>query len=487
MTGLRNWIGLALLAACGLGLPALAGPPGEVGKPQEIKVKQGAVVRIDGELTDSDAVLDRRFVKIYPVHLEKGKSYQIDLRSADYKYFDPLLLLRDAQGRTLQQDDDSGGGVNARLTFTPKETADYQVVATTSPLGQTGRFSLIIGAPGTVTGPDTITLQNGLSVIRAHIADGDPQDQGKQGRIFQCNFTKGKRYRLCMENTPIDPYLYLLGPDGTKLAEDDDSLGNFNAQIFWDAALDGTYRIVATTHNGKVLGPFKLTVAELDTLLLQNGKATATAQLSPDAPRMEMKPSRAGAVTLEGGKWYRFTMASSDFNPYLYLLGPTNKVLTKENYTYGGINSEIIWSSPAPGTYYLLATSYDRKGGNFTLTATAVETLTLQNGKATVPGKLAADSPRFANKSSCVYAVEFEAGKTYQIDLVSQDFDAYLYLLGGGKVVAHDDDSGGGLNARIIYDAKVSGVYHVQACSLGAPGNGNYNLTVSVVSKEKQP
>jgi serine/threonine protein kinase len=90
-------------------------------------------------------------------------------------------------------------------------------------------------------------------------------------------------------------------------------------------------------------------------------------------------------------------------------------------------------------------------------------------------GKLDAQSP------TLVYQVKFSAGKTYVIDMISPDqkaLDPFLVLKDAdGQQVAEDDDSGGGLNARIIYRALRDGVYRIHATSFNA-GSGAFTLTV---------
>src|SRR5207249_8495492 len=86
-----------------------------------------------------------------------------------------------------------------------------------------------------------------------------------------------------------------------------------------------------------------------------------------------------------------------------------------------------------------------------------------------------------AQTSALVYQVKLVAGKTYVIDMVSPDskaLDPYLVLSdAAGKKLAEDDDSGGGLNARIVFHAEKDGVYRIQATSFNA-GSGAFTLTV---------
>jgi thiol-disulfide isomerase/thioredoxin len=74
------------------------------------------------------------------------------------------------------------------------------------------------------------------------------------------------------------------------------------------------------------------------------------------------------------------------------------------------------------------------------------------------------------------------AGKTYRIDMIAANpqFDPYLRLLDPkGKQVAEDDDSGDGLNARIIYRATEGGEYKVIATTLLPNQTGKYTLAIT--------
>jgi tetratricopeptide (TPR) repeat protein len=83
--------------------------------------------------------------------------------------------------------------------------------------------------------------------------------------------------------------------------------------------------------------------------------------------------------------------------------------------------------------------------------------------------------------SSLVYEVKLFARKTYAILMASPSqkaLDPYLLLEDAdGQHLAEDDDSGGGLNARIIYRVFRDGVYRIRATSFNA-GLGDFNLTV---------
>jgi hypothetical protein len=84
-----------------------------------------------------------------------------------------------------------------------------------------------------------------------------------------------------------------------------------------------------------------------------------------------------------------------------------------------------------------------------------------------------------------VHNVMLQAGKTYAIALNSSAFDSYLVLTSAqGQVVAEDDDSGGSLNALIIYTPTQAGMYRITATAFDGQ-LGAYQLTVLELAAKK--
>lgn len=93
-----------------------------------------------------------------------------------------------------------------------------------------------------------------------------------------------------------------------------------------------------------------------------------------------------------------------------------------------------------------------------------------------------ADSVRKASKQK-VYPMEFEAGKSYTIHLLSQVFDPYLRIEDdAGKNLAEDDDSGGNLNARLVFAPARKGRYRIVVTSF-RPASGPFTLAVEEHAK----
>jgi hypothetical protein len=103
----------------------------------------------------------------------------------------------------------------------------------------------------------------------------------------------------------------------------------------------------------------------------------------------------------------------------------------------------------------------------------------------TVNDSLTKQSPIYARRGGPhkMHTVQLEAGKNYQIDMVSRLFDAYLALEDStGKFLLEDDDGGEGLDARLIFRPTKADTYRIIATTYnrGVPNvnPGAYTLRV---------
>lgn len=121
--------------------PMQVAHPPALGEPRAVPVEG---LTISDRLTDldpPDALCPDVTCKVYAVRLEAGRTYTIDMMSAE---FDPFLRLENAEFVELASDDDSGGDLNARIDFTPRETGVYRVIATSFDNDGGGAFTLRI-------------------------------------------------------------------------------------------------------------------------------------------------------------------------------------------------------------------------------------------------------------------------------------------------------------------------------------------------------
>jgi serine/threonine protein kinase/Tfp pilus assembly protein PilF len=94
-----------------------------------------------------------------------------------------------------------------------------------------------------------------------------------------------------------------------------------------------------------------------------------------------------------------------------------------------------------------------------------------------------------AKDSEQVHEVKMSAGKTYAIDLTSEEFDTYLRLESAqGKVLAENDDIDypKNLNSRILFTPQEDGLYRLVATSFQRRGRGAYTLTIREFQRKKE-
>ena len=134
------------------------------------------------------------------------------------------------------------------------------------------------------------------------------------------------------------------------------------------------------------------------------------------------------------------------------------------------------FKAPDDGMFRLLVSSPGGSSGQYVVSLRPInfkavkagEVLTVGAEGLAVEGVLTKEDPldKVRKKHCREYDVKMTAGKTYVIDLMSKQFDAFLRLEDAtGKQLAQDDDSGGGTNARIRFKAPQEGVYHIIATS----------------------
>jgi hypothetical protein len=102
---------------------------GQVGKVIGPVHEVGNGLELRGQLDKQPPTL------VYQVKLAAGKTYVIDMVSPDQKALDPYLVLTDAVGKKLAEDDDGGDGLNARIIFRAAQPGTYRIHATTFDAG----------------------------------------------------------------------------------------------------------------------------------------------------------------------------------------------------------------------------------------------------------------------------------------------------------------------------------------------------------------
>ncbi|HLO49827.1 MAG TPA: trypsin-like peptidase domain-containing protein [Kamptonema sp.] len=187
----------------------------------------------------------------------------------------------------------------------------------------------------------------------------------------------GQEVTIDMKSQDIDPYLILLGPAQRELAQDDDGGGNKDARIVVTLPADGTYTILANSYEARESGSYTLELKgsapsqipppESRSLILREEGV-----LAQGAPVLQSDGSLYREYTFEGraGQSVTITLESSEFDPYLALFAPNNRLVAEnDDLNEESQNAGLTVTLPVAGRYRVIVNAYDSTGrGRYTLT-----------------------------------------------------------------------------------------------------------------------
>lgn len=337
---------------------------------------------------------------------------------------------------------------------------------------------------------------------RAELTNDDFIDKRRSGahyKIFPFLMKAGSTYTIDLTskfNGGLDPYLLLEEKGGKRLAEDDDGGGGTNARIVYRALRDAELNIIVTSCDPGQTGNFRLSVREADVKdPLVTGRVEVLKALH--------MPRQVAGVILE-------KLASGGVRLHLnaMLQDEAGKPATGQA-TFRWDSGELTVKADEQGNARLLLTRDRLKNLVLDLpeSTRALLSLTDALGKPAGPrfgpdndpgkekvksaggsvvteiaGNLTPGDPRDADKKqsySKVHELKLTPGAAYTFDLVSDDFDAFLRLEdGSGKKLAEDDDSGGSLNARIVFRTTRDAAFRLVVLSAEPGQTGSYRLIV---------
>jgi hypothetical protein len=239
--------------------------------------------------------------------------------------------------------------------------------------------------------------------------------------------------------------------------------------------------------------PAQARQAELPTI--QIGQ-TLTGTLTPSDPAAN-RMGRFKAYTFEAaeGERYLITMRSADFDAFLSVarsVGGITDVLDTDDDGGGDTDAMLRFTAPATGRYVVVAQALHGDAlGAFTLqlerraAPRAVQPVTVRIGQQ-VAGRLAEASAELEDGTPySLYTFSGRAGQRLSVTMRSEAFDAFLRLRksDGSRTdeVAHDDDSGGGWDARIVHVLDSDGEYEIVATTISRNPIGDYSLLLDEV------
>ena len=468
----------------------------------------------------------------FRVTLEGGRTYRIDLQGSAtdagnlYNPYVPGIYDADGNLIAFTTNNDGGETRDAQVYFMAPASGIHYVAA--GAFGyRKGTYTLSVTdvtedipddfAAGTWT---TDAVQVGGSVR------GEIETAGNLDR-FAVSLEAGRIYRIDLEGldtgagTLEDPYLY--GVYDTRGNRIDDTRSNDggvgrNSRIHFTLPHNATYYVIASGYDE---GTYTLSLTDVtDSLTDDFAAGTGT------TGRVEVDGSADGvidyvgdrdwfAVTLEAGRTYRIDMEGRDTgagtltDPHLFGIHDASGTHLSGQFDRSIIEafSRVTFTAPANGTYYVSAGADGYMTGTYTGTYTLLvmdvtdgihdDYSAEKNGAGTVAVGVAKTGSIDVPEDRDWFAVNLQAGKTYQIDLEGSDTAAGTLrnpVLRGihdahGTLIANTVDyyGGEGRNSRVTFFADGNATYYVAVGSQISNvrdhyHEGTYTLSVADVS-----
>ncbi len=293
---------------------------------------------------------------------------------------------------------------------------------------------------------------------------------------------------------------------GTLLIYDDDSFAGYNAMVSYNMTAGQTYyALVTSARNNQVVPYYTLSLTSgvlEDTYDIDMDERSIQDNTLENAILLELNKPQAHSIhTSIDVDWVGFVVEESGY--YTLQTGGTGDTIISvydEDGNFlllnddGGIgrNASVTRHFMANTIYYAKVSSYQNSLiPNYSLSLTKAsggngDAYENDNTKATAKGIVAGEtqsrSIHVAGDVDWVKIRPLQAG-TYQIQTSGEgDLKLDLYSSNGTTLLASDDDSGVGLNARIGYVLDANTDYYIKAYTYDGDGIvDNYGLSVALM------
>lgn len=287
----------------------------------------------------------------------------------------------------------------------------------------------------------------------------------------------------------LDTVLTLNGPNGRRVAENDDQQpGILSSRIVYVARASGRHTASVAGYGG-ARGAFELSIAYgLNVGLSDAARTLREERLAFDRKRTE---ARFGVDLTAGDIFVASTFALTDGLDTTLTLVDANGIVLAQNDDRGDgtLNSQLVYQAAGAGHYEIVASTFSGNGAGDLMLSLALD----PNAKApfnfaSVEGAPIAHYEGELNDAqpSREYRVDLAAGQTIlaMSDAVSGNLDTVLRLNDpeGLPVAMNDDRGDGSLNSAFAFTAPVAGAYTLQLSRFErSSSSGAFRLVLSSV------
>ena len=353
-------------------------------------------------------------------------------------------------------------------------------------------------------------------------------------KTYMVTASPGDTLTVELASDDFDARLVVTDTAGRRLDADDNSAGACNARLTLVPRRSRMYRVLSSASTPYAVGSYRLALmrgpappapkkavcrAFLGVVgMLQEGQTLHDTIGLGDRQFRDSTRFRRYVLPLDSGRTVTIDLLSDDFDTFLIVERGRGEMLQSSNDGAGACNARLVYRAADDRPVMVVAnTARPGETGAFTLRASAGARLpepmvpcrggdtarvastrlqlppaenssdgdvlprTIAVGQAAL-GAVTAQDNLLPSDGTLMQAwlLEGEAGQTVTIDLQSDEFDPFLYLVGPGiERSIQDDDSGGNCNARISTMLPATGTFSIIVNTAARNTFGRFSLSVS--------
>ncbi|MDX2256658.1 MAG: trypsin-like peptidase domain-containing protein [Pseudanabaenaceae cyanobacterium bins.39] len=217
--------------------------------------------------SSSSTLPDGSYYNAYQFQGQAGQQVVIDMRSGS---IDPYLVLFAPNGRKIADDDDSGGGKNARISLTLPMTGRYILYANSYEVGEKGSYIITGKLTNNLSerSKDRITSNSSILLQKNGFLGNSSRVFARDGRLFDAfSFTgrAGQVVQLELTSPDFNPSIILFAPNSLMIQGNNLNAVTDRKQAKMTVRLPitGTYRTIVNAADGMGGGAYNLVVREV--------------------------------------------------------------------------------------------------------------------------------------------------------------------------------------------------------------------------------
>jgi hypothetical protein len=295
---------------------------------------------------------------------------------------------------------------------------------------------------------------------------------GKYFDTYSLQLSAGDRVVATLSSPDFDTYLIIESPDGLELENDDFGDGDFS-RLDVLVQQGGEWKVKVTSYEENEQGQYLLLVNREKLRHLESFEGVLD-----ESDPVSIKDERYDRYTirLEERQRVLIQMDSEEMDSFLVLKPPRGRTIRNDDHG-DEIDSRIDTVAEVGGTYELYATTNQGgETGSYTLSIFTGGLAAIDRRQGSLVGP---DSESAGGSYYEDHALQLAAGAHLIVEMVSDDFDTFLEVMGPNDFYDMNDDYGGSTAvSRLEIFAPEAGEYVFTASAYEDGAAGDYSLTI---------